>query len=875
MQIEMIEKQRDDVLNEYTKLKGEKNDLEESNLRLRKDLELLKENFENEIQASQKQLNNQKKYIDSQIEDRESEIEDYIAKLNELEARLKEKETKEVNYIEKIRHLEEQNEITNDEKDQLDKCYKETCNRLTIEIKKNKQLQETLEEIERTKKQIEQVKKELEDRIARIEEDLNNQLKINETLIKERTNHSKNIMQSFVDNICDVSNLDNMEQLRCSSATYPSLLFNDHSNLMQQTINEKQIDNQLSSLSIQDDTTFQDAKKLQEKNLSLINYVQDFVKNNKDLNDELNEAKRINDSLDNKIASLTSKINKYRLDLEKMQLERKVLEGCINEKNDKLSELQKQLEERKKEDNNEDNLKQSIECLEKRLEEEERKVKELNEKVRRTESKLGKKQEENYRILKEIEATKEVRQKVEQNIKMLSLENKKLSKEKQMLLQEIEELQNENDDLDDKSDLCEMFETVLSEKNGEIDNLNCDLNEINLKLRECLPSSRIGQSNLVLLDELISLYQKSKYSANNQHLFKKNTQPINRLESESYDSLSPIESLNDDNQLTQDELNEDEFDDEIRNKLVGIHNNSLEICNLSIYLKNEKSLTNLINEIPDIVMNEQLTRKEITDWQTGFVDCFSKNKRIGQLLAKNILSLRPSYLDNRALKLKNESEKEKLLEQLEICKVRLRKESLEFRRCNNKRKALIFQKKYLMNLSRSLTHKSHNRHQASPLHRASQLTSPKYQQLRTVKRFDRFKTSALAVIASIRLSNLKRTRDLIESNEQIELLNKIDQFKLKNNLMPNINPTADKFSSFINSLNPHQTVTKEKVPLNDVHHYRHPSHHHDNHHNLLTKNKHEPRLQDLYDNLKQVNQNLGLQSSSLSSLSSSSFSNFD
>lgn len=860
-QIELIEKERDEVQQRLIKLQTEKEKQEELNRQLIKELDLQKENFENQIKASQKQLDNQKKFIDDQTQERECEIDQYQAELDELQSKLKEKESKELNYLEKIRQFEEQIEIINDEKQNLEKRHKETCLKLTNESKRNKQLQNLLEEYEKTNEKTKQVEKELRERLTKLEEDLYSQLKLNETLKKSQTEQSMGIMSSFVDNVCE-----NVEHLRCSTNHESNVLktmslIQDRNSTFKDVIQEHQKDSLYNSSSI--DCTFPDAKKLEEKNMKLNNFVENVVKENQDLNDELKEVKNLNQSLESRIKTLTSHIDKLRGDLNKMQLERKVIESRIEEKELKLKELQFQLDEKLNEED-EANLKQSIESLKKKLHDEEQKVKKLNEGLEKTELNLTKKQNEIYKITNEIEKVKTEKYKVEHDKLLLQQTNKKLSLERSRLLQEIEELQNERDDDfdDNSSDIKEMFETVLQDKEEEIELLNYRLNEIDEKLRECLPASTAGQSSLTLLDELISYYLK--YSKNNQQKVKNNhhyllnnkthllTNQKNKSESASYDSLSPIESYED--PLTSE-------DDDICSKLAGIHNNSLEICNLSFHYKNEKGLIKLINEIPEIVTNEKLTKKDINEWQTSFIECFS-NKNVAQLLTKNIISLRPTYLNNTQKS--TDLERQVLAKQLDACKTKLRNETLKLDRCNANRKALIFQKKYLMNLANNNNKQwlFNNRHQQ--IYKRQSSTS-------SVHGKNRFRIVAFAIIALNRIQTMKKKRDFIENCDQNDLKNKIEQLnELTIKLTDVLKPSVDQYSSFINSLN---HPLSNKVPLKMNNNYlnnntykNHPTH-------LTNANHHtKATIKDLLDNLKEVYEKLGFEDTTLITNNSSSYS---
>jgi len=818
--IELIERERDEAIEKLSKLKVEKEKEVEENRRLQKELQLQRENFENDIKYAEKQLNDQKKYIEVQTQERENEIDEYTADLEKLKQKLQEKEAKELNLLEKIRQYEDQIEQINEEKQQLEKCYQETSSRLSDEIKKNKQLHNLFEEYERTKEKTEQVEKELRDRLAKLEDDLYSQLKLNETLKRSQFEQSQGIVTSFVDNVCD-----NVEQLRCSSAN-PDMLktsYLDHhsSNQIHETLynNDKQSDSMYNSSSI--DCTFPDAKKLEENNLKLNSFVKNVIQQNKDLNDELNEAKDLNSNLDNKIRYLENEIDKLKENLKEMVVKRNVLEASISSKEVKLNELQMQLKERSSQHNEESTLKQSIESLKKKLREEQEKVKSLNDELNKTNNSLVGKQNHISKLINEIDRMKIEKHKIETERLSLQQNNKRLFDERLRLRQELEDLQNEReDDLEDNSDIKKMFETVLQDKDEEIANLNSHLDEISQKLKDCLSitpaDGRKSTNYFTMLDKVISFYQKNSRtnhkiinSNNNHHLdnslnnsFKNDRQLKNKLESESYDSWSPIESCED--ALTSDEMNDD---DDICSKLAGIHNNSVEICNLSFHFKNEKGLIKLINEIPEIVTNQKLTKKEINEWQNNFIDCFS-SKTIGQLITKNIISLRLTFMDNQS----DNIEKQELAKQLDMCRTKLKIESSQLRKCNGNRKALIFQKKYLMNLNRQLT------------------KSPK-QSRQTYRRHlpNKFRIAVLAIIAANRIQAMKKRRELIESTEEIDLIDRINQ--LTSQLTNVLNPTAEKYSSFINSLHPPTSTSNnnKKVPLNHQHnHYPH-SHLHDNH----------------------------------------------
>lgn len=826
-----------------------------------------------------------------------------------LQAKLKEKESRELNYLEKIRQFEEQIESLSDERQQLDKCYEETCSRLTSEHQRNKQLQNLLEEYEKTKEKTQKLEEELKERISNLEEKLYSQLKLNDTLIKSQTEQSLGIVNSFVDNVSG-----EIEQLRCSTSHQESnvlktmsLFQEQHSKSIQETIQEQQPDSLYNSSSV--DCTFPDAKRLEEKNGKLNQVVEQVLRENNDLNDELKEVRRKNEDLEGKIQTLRSQIDKLKLDLEKMKLERTVIESRIEEKESKLRELKHQLEQRLSSENDEADLKQSIESLKKHLLKEEQKVKHLNDKLKKTNLSLTEKQNEIYKTASEIERVKTEKCKIENEKHMLLQANKRLHDERTRLLHEIEELQNERDDEfeENHEDIKEMFETVLQDKDEEIENLNGCLNEISQKLRDCLPTATIGQSSLTLLDELISHYQRySKYNQfaanarNSHHPMIGNRIPLtnNRMhrpqkhqpDSESYDSLSPIESCED--QLTSDE-------DDLCSKLAGIHNNSVEICNLSFHFKNEKGLIKLINQIPEIVTNERLAKKEINEWQFSFIDCFS-NRNIAQLLTKNIISLRSTYLTNAASPRVDDPEREELLRQLDECKSKLRRESLKLSRCNANRKALVFQKKYLMNLTANSGKPQQpwlfkNMHQHVYTRQSSSQASGK----------SRFKIASLAIIAMNRIQAMKRQRELIESYDQNELMNKVEQLKqLTSKLTDVLAPSVDQYSSFINSLHPN----KQQVPFksNKTHHANEQTHplaandlyaepnktttshhltgnnplrdnhpHRDNHHPPHLTNRHPlnnqqtATLKNLLDKLKDVCEQIGLEETLLANCSSS------
>lgn len=864
-------------------MKAEKEKQEEENQRLLKELELQKENFENEIKASQKQLNNQKKFIETQTQERENEIDEYLADLDKLKTKLNDKESKELNYLDRIRQYEEQIEQINEEKQQLDKCYQETSTRLANENRKNKQLQNLLEEYEKTKEKTEQVEKELRERLTKLEEDLYSQLKLNETLKKNQTEQSSAIINSFVDSISE-----NVEKLRCSSANHESNVlktmsyFDQHSNnVIHETLQDRhdKSDSLYNSSSI--DCTFPDAKKLEEKNLKLNSLVENVVRENQDLNDELKEAKNLNQNLESRICKLETEIDALKKNLEKMRLEKRVLEASMNEKQDKLNELQMQLEERMNDDN-ESTLKQSIESLKRRLHDEEWKVNSLDEELRKTNSKLTEKQNQIYRISNEMDRVKTEKHKIENERSALQQRNKRLYDERVRLQQEIEDLQNEReDDMEDNCDIKKMFETVLQDKDEEIAHLNGQLDEINQKLKDCLsisPVDRKKTSSFTLLDQLISFYKKSDQpNQQTNHAFnnlnnglnsnqfnmngqRSNHPKNNKPASESYDSLSPIESCED--QLTSDELNDDD-DDDICSKLAGIHNNSMEICNLSFHFKNEKGLIKLINEIPEIVTNEKLTKKEINDWEANFIDCFS-NKTIAQLLTKNIISIRPTYM--------NSNNSQELIKQLEICKGKLRSEALQLRKCNGYRKALIFQKKYLMNLNRQLDQANKQSYRQTFRRQSSNHQKP----------VNKFKAVAFFHIASYRFMKMKKQQsNLIEHCEQEkDLINKIDKLNHLTGQLTNVlNPTAEKYSSFLNSLNPSSSSTK--VPFNHQSSAKHPPINHQltnnqpNKPHHLSLNNHQTRaatiknLEDLLVSLKEVYDRLVFDDTLISSSSSS------
>ena len=80
--------------------------------------------------------------------------------------------------------------------------------------------------------------------------------------------------------------------------------------------------------------------------------------------------------------------------------------------------------------------------------------------------------------------------------------------------------------------------------------MNCCLNEINTKLRDCLPESK--QNNSILLDELISNYRKfltiNQLQNNLQPYLQNNLQSCpqkTKSTNDSYSSLTPLESLDD------------------------------------------------------------------------------------------------------------------------------------------------------------------------------------------------------------------------------------------------------------------------------------------------------------------------------------------
>lgn len=844
--------------------------------------------------------------------------------MDALQAKLKEKESKELNYLEKIRQFEEQIESLSEERQKLDECYKKTCTRLTSENQRNKQLQNLLSEYEKTKEKTQRAEQELKERISNLEEKLYNQLKLNDTLIKSQSEQSAGIAHSFVENV--TSGLE-IEQMRCSTHDSNmlkgiSFLHDQHSKQsIQETLQEQQPDSQYNSSTLE--CTFPDAKRLEERNGKLNEMVEQVIKENADLNDELKEVRRKNEDLEGKIESLQSHIERLKSDLETMKVERTVIESRIVEKESKLRELKRQLEQRELGSENEAHLRQSIESLKKKLLEEEEKVKRLNEELRKTDQKLTQKQTEIYKIASEIERVRTEKCKVDNEKTMLLHANKKLHDERAQLLQEIEELQNERDDEfeENHEDIKEMFETVLQDKDEEIENLNGCLNEISQKLRDCLPTSTVGQSSLTLLDELISHYQR--YSKYNQFAARGGQQMIgNRVPpttnnrtrclqkqqpgSESYDSLSPIESCED--QLTSDE-------DDLCSKLAGIHNNSVEICNLSFHFKNEKGLIKLINQIPEIVTNERLVKKEINEWQTSFVDAFS-NRNIAQLLTKNIISLRSTYLTNASSPRLDDPEKDELVRQLDECKSKLRSETLKLSRCNANRKALVFQKKYLMNLTANSGKQANqwlfnNRHQQIYRRQTSSQSSGK----------SRFRIVVLAVIAANRIQAMKRQREFIESYDQSELAAKVEKLnELTRQLTDVLGPSMEQYSSFINSLHPNKQVpfrsnkphheihtepnkttshhltasnhpgrdhltrdnptrdnhlTRDNHPIRDNHPQRenakdHPPHLTNRH--PLNNQKTKATLRNLLDNLRDVCEKIGLEDTLLTNYSSSCYS---